>query len=78
MSISKPSTGGKSKVANLSVSDYIQHRINGASESGYNSTKVWIKADNLAEADELLATGGFDVEVLVREPSGNTQYLIKW
>jgi hypothetical protein len=65
--LSKPS-GTKSEKANLSVVDYIQDRINSASANGFNSTKIWVKKPNLAEATELLNNGQFEYRVLKTEP----------
>lgn len=59
-----------------SLSDYIQSRVDQAGT--FTSTKMWIKAHEIAEAGELLNTGGFTFKEVKRDEKGSVQLEVSW
>lgn len=75
--LKKPATSGGKKFDSLS--DYIQSRIDSATQLGFGSTKIWLRSNEIAEAGELLNTGGFTSKELQRDADkGSIQLEVSW
>lgn len=60
------------------LEEYIQGRINAAAEKGFNSTLVWVRPENAANAERILKNSGFKMSVFKEEPTGKKQYEVRW
>jgi uncharacterized membrane protein len=74
MALSKPTTSSKPA---LSTADYVQGRIDKAAESGFNSTKIWLKNENLAEAKNILEQADFSFTTANKDDK-STQLEVSW
>lgn len=75
--LTKPSTTGTKNKPAQSVSEYVQSRINSASQNGYGSTKMWVKNPNLGEVKELLASAGFQYAEIQKDEK-SVQLEVSW
>lgn len=75
--LKKPANSGSPSKPAQSVPDYVQGRINAASEQGYSSTKMWVKNPNYAEVTELLNSSGFTFSELQRDAK-SVQLEVSW
>jgi hypothetical protein len=75
--LTKPTSSAPKVAAALSVSDYIQQRVNNAVSNNFSSTKIWLKRHNLTEANGVLDAAGFQTRVVQEEPK-SVQLEISW
>ena len=76
MALTKPKSS-KSPVANYSVEEYLQSRVDKANSEGYSITKVWLKKTNLPEATDILREASIKYEQVNEEPD-SVQLQLKW
>lgn len=74
--LKKPEKTGNAGKKFASLSDYIQDRVDRAGT--FTSTKMWLKPHEIAEAGELLNTGGFTFKEIQRDEKGGVQLEVSW
>jgi hypothetical protein len=75
--LTKPSNNGSKSKPAQTVPEYVQGRINAASEAGFGSTKMWVKNASFNEVTELLNSSGFKFTEIQRDPK-SVQLEVSW